>query len=83
MSKNAVYGYRMDDEDDYNFYGFLVEDGSRLEATDEPIRIPEDKQSDQEFITDLLIKKRDDFIHQAYVCGPIKTKKISEWVKSL
>jgi hypothetical protein len=87
MSKNTIYGMRVQDhcvnEDDHNFIGFLVIDGARLTETEEPIQHPEDKLTDQEYINDFLTSKREEFIHQAYVCGVIETKKVSEWFKSL
>ena len=87
MSKNVIYGMRVEDnfvnDEDHNFIGFLIVDGKRLTETDEPIQLPEDKLTDQEFITNFLTSKREEFIHQAYVCGVIETKKVSEWFKSL
>jgi hypothetical protein len=87
MSKNVIYGMRVQDhcanEEDHNFIGFLIVDGKRLTETEEPIQHPEDKLTDQEFITNFLTTKREEFIHQAYVCGVIETKKVSEWFKSL
>lgn len=87
MSKNAVYGMRVQDnfvnDEDYNFIGFLIVDGARLVEIDEPIQLPNDKLTDQEFITNFLTSKREEFIHQAYVCEVIETKKVSEWFKSL
>ena len=70
-------------DEDHNFIGFLIVDGKRLTETDEPIQLPEDKLTDQEFITNFLTSKREEFIHQAYVCEVIETKKVSEWFKSL
>lgn len=91
MSKiqNAVYGWRVPDKDYYdgaedcNFQGFLVVDGAKAESTVEPIQIPKDKYSDQEFITNILTSKRAEFIDNGYECGAIETKKESEWFKSL
>jgi hypothetical protein len=87
MSKNAIYGMRVQDhcvnDEDHNFIGFLIVDGARLTETEEPFELPEDKLTDQEYINDFLTSKREEFIHQAYVCGVIETKKVSEWFKSL
>ena len=70
-------------EEDHNFIGFLIVDGARLTETGEPIQLREDKLTDQEYINNFLTTKREEFIHQAYVCGVIETKKVSEWFKSL
>lgn len=89
MSKirNAAFGMRAHDKDydtdDCNFHGFLIVDGAKAEDTVEPIQLPKDKWSDQEFITSILTSKREEFIHDGYECGVIETKKMSEWIKSL
>jgi hypothetical protein len=85
MNSNAIYGLTLHDEESYskdcNFFGFLVIEGSRLEAIEGDVILPEDKQTDQEFIIDLLSSKRSELINKGYDCGLIETKKMSEWAK--